>query len=113
MCGGGGGGNARRRMRRMQQQMMAMQQQQAHAAAVRRQQEAAARAAQQRALAQANKQVARPDESLQSTAGGQASVRRRRQRITRKAGQAGGDRRFNIDLNMGGYRGRSGGAPNV
>lgn len=115
MCGGGGRSRRQRRraQRRMQQQMAAMAAQQQQAAAARRAAEQRAADARRHANAIANRPVSRPDEPLQGSAFGKTTVRRNRSTGSTRTGQANKSKRFSIALNMGGYRGRGGGAPNV
>ena len=116
MCGGGGGrsrSQRRRNQRRMQQQIAQMAAQQQAASQARRLAEQRAAEAQRRANAIANRPVGRPDEALQGGAFGGTTVRRKRAIASTRKGQASKTNRFSIALNMGGYRGRGGGAPNV
>ena len=86
-----------------QQQEMARQQQ----LAMQQQMQAAAAAARNAA----NKPIPMADQPLQAASTG-AKVRRNKSASSRRAYSNRGAR-FNVALNMGGYKGRRGGMPNV
>ena len=90
------------RLQMQQQQAMAQQQQ----LAMQQQMQAAAAAARNAA----NKAIPMADQPLQTATG--ARVRRNKSAGNRK-GYANRGARFNVTLNMGGYKGRRGGMPNV
>ena len=99
-----------RKRRQRQQQQMAMQQQQAESQRLMMEQrvrkaEAAARAA-------ANKPLPMADQPLQSPDFGGTTLRKKRT-TGKRAGRGSRGARFSVALNMGDYRGRRGGMPNV
>ena len=113
MCSGGG----RKRRNRRQRNLQIIQEQQAAAAAAEAQrqqnqiqQQLNAQAQQARALA--NKPVPQAPEPLQDS-GAKSGLKKKKSRAERTGRRALGTQQFTRPLNLGGYTGSSGGAPNV